>query len=74
MNQNADIMVLGENPSPFGDSFSKQSLIARIGRSLAQRDDIVAAARIAWTACATMLESARKRTLFRGDHQTFRSR
>jgi hypothetical protein len=35
VNQNTDIMVLGENNSTFGDCFSEQSLIARIGRSVA---------------------------------------
>jgi len=34
-------MVLGEKDPPFGDSFSKQSRIAGIRRSLAQINDIV---------------------------------
>jgi hypothetical protein len=74
MDQHADIMILGENDPPFGDSFSRQSPITRIRRSFAEIDDVVAGGRISRTACATMLESARKRTLFRGDRQTFRSR
>ena len=41
MDQDANIMVLGENDPPFYDSFSKQSVIARIHRSLAEIDDIV---------------------------------
>ena len=35
VDQCADIMVLGENDPPFGDRFSKQSLIAWVGRPLA---------------------------------------
>jgi hypothetical protein len=57
---------LGENDPSFGDGFSKKSLIAGIGRSLARQPAV--------RRRATMLESARNRTLFRGDRQTFGSR
>ena len=65
---------LGENDPSFGDGFSKKSLIAGIGRPLAQIEDIMPGSGSARRACATMLESARNRTLFRGDRQTFGSR
>ena len=42
MDQHADIMILGENDPPFGDSFSQQSPITRIRRSFAEIDDVVA--------------------------------
>ena len=42
MDQDADIMVFDDDDPRFGHGFSKQSLIARIRRSLTQIDDIVA--------------------------------
>ena len=42
MDQDTDVLVLGENDPPFGNGFSKQSPVARICRSLTQIDDIVA--------------------------------
>ena len=74
MDQDANIMVLGENDPPFYDSFSKQSVIARIHRSLAEIDDIVPNSPQRVHGLRRDMESARKRTLLRGDRQTFRSR
>jgi hypothetical protein len=75
MDQHADIMILGENDPPFGDGFQPAEpdhpdppFVRRDRRRRGRQR------RISRTACATMLESARKRTLFRGDRQTFRSR
>jgi len=74
MNQDSDIMVLGENDPPFGDSFSKQSLIARIRSSLAQIDDIVASSPHRPHGLRHNVGIRKEAHLFRGDRQTFRSR
>ena len=74
MDQDANIMVLGENDPPFYDSFSKQSVIARIHRSLAEIDDIVPNSPQRVHGLRRDIGIGEERTLLRGDRQTFRSR
>ena len=74
MDQNTDIMVFGEDDPPFGYSFSKQSLIARIRPSLAEIDDVMADSPHRSYGRRHNVGISKEPHLFGGDLQTFRSR
>jgi len=74
MDQDTDVRVLGENDPPSGDSFSKQSLIARIRPSLGEIDDIVADSPHCLRGPRHNVGSCKEAHLFRGNRLTFRSR